>query len=263
MPPLSLLLSWKYLPSAARQALLVGVACALAAGWFVFAAGIVSGSERVTVTHVIDHSVYETPYRGGPHGPDTPGGTRREYRVECITVRGIPCTVETEALGVYREGELITAEVALMKPAGEFGWTFTSKFFAWAAALAFGLAAWSLRRNDATTSAPSSPTILEMNNTAHADCFAARTHRGWGIVDRAGIWRIPDRYAEIGEVRHVTIDFESIAITLNNEDRWVAAVKEEAEGSWGGIKLEMRPGEEVTKFIFESEAAVFDCLTNP
>ena len=107
----------------------------------------------------------------------------------------------------------------------------------------------------------SAPAILEMLNTAHPECFAARTHRGWGVVDRDGVWRIPDRYAEIGEVRHVTIDFESVAITLYNEDRWVAAVRPEAGGLWGGIKLEKRPGEEVTQFIFESEAAVFVCVT--
>lgn len=105
------------------------------------------------------------------------------------------------------------------------------------------------------------PAILEMRNTAYPDCFAARTHRGWGVVDRDGVWRIPDCYAEIGEVRYVTIDFESVAITLHNEDRWVAAVRPEAGGLWGGIKLEKRPGEEVTRFIFASEAAVFVCVT--
>lgn len=249
------------LPGNIIRPLLSGLLLVLAALWYSYDSGEVTRTDRVTVTHVVDHPVFVPPTTGSPRIGGLPGRSQREYKVFCMTVRGVRCTVNTEEYAVYRTGELITAEITLMKPAGEFGWTFLAKLFSWVALLAFGLAAWRGRRSAARVHPSSAPAILEMRNTAHPDCFAARTHRGWGVVDRDGVWRIPDRYAEIGEVRHVTIDFESVAITLHNEDRWVAAVRPEAGGLWGGIKLEKRPGEEVTQFIFASEAAVFVCVT--
>lgn len=104
------------------------------------------------------------------------------------------------------------------------------------------------------------PAVLEMRATAHPSHKAARTANGWGVVDNKGNWLIPDQFAAIGDVRHVTINYEKLCITLSNETRWVAAVQQ-ADGMWGAVKLEMRAGEEVTLFVFSTQETAFACVS--
>jgi predicted nucleic acid-binding protein len=100
----------------------------------------------------------------------------------------------------------------------------------------------------------------DLRATENPDYLARRTEAGWGIVARNGEWRVPPRYAEIGEVREVEIDYESLVITLSNEVRWVAAVREVEAGPWGGVTLNVRPGELVMNCVCKDCAEVFSQL---
>ena len=155
------------LPGAVLRPLLTGVLLALAALWYSYDSGEINQMDRVTVTHVVDHPVYVPATTGGPRIGGLPGRSQREYKVFCTTLRGVRCTVNTEKYAVYRTGQLITAEVSLMKPAGEFGWTFLAKFFALATLLAFGLAAWRWRKHGSQNEQSNQPQPADIAPPAH------------------------------------------------------------------------------------------------
>ena len=115
---------FRALPGSVLRPLLLGVFLVLTAFWYSYDSGEVSRTDRVTVVHVFDHPVYVPATTGGLRIGGLPGRSQREYEVFCIAVHDVRCTVNTEEYAVYRTGELITADITVMKPAGEFGWTF-------------------------------------------------------------------------------------------------------------------------------------------
>lgn len=155
------------LPGTVLRPLLTGLLLALAALWYSYDSGEINQTDRVTVTHVVDHMAHVPATTGGPRIGGLPGRSQREYKVFCVTLRGIRCTVNTEEYAVYRTGQLITAEISLMKPAGEFGWTFLSKLFIWPMLLAFGLTAWRWRKYGSQNEQSNRPPSADIAGHAH------------------------------------------------------------------------------------------------
>lgn len=97
------------------------------------------------------------------------------------------------------------------------------------------------------------------------DCTRARSANGWGLIDRRGEWLVPDRYAEIGDIRQVEINYESLSPTLGNEPHRVASVRKIENGPWGGVKLDTcnsTRGEELLDFVCATNDEVFQRLAS-
>jgi len=87
------------------------------------------------------------------------------------------------------------------------------------------------------------PSFAEVRHFFEDDYTCARGSGGWGIIDRQGQWKVPDRYAEIGKIQWIRLPATGVEGQAPGDEgarRRIAAVRQEAGGSWGGVDIDSR-----------------------